>query len=147
MFTINLKLTKRFITAVILVLMAVLLLIFIVVRNSAKTSRVAVQCDTEASVKEYIESFGYIIGELKTDEIIIPDVFNDVYNNYNNIQKSQGFDLSEYRGKTVVRYTYCVYNFSEKSDNVYAEVLVFDGTVIAADFYSTALDGFIIALK
>ncbi|MCC8016625.1 MAG: DUF4830 domain-containing protein, partial [Clostridiales bacterium] len=41
--------------------------------------------------------------EFKTDytekSITIPQEFNDAYNDYNEIQKNQGFDLEKYKGK------------------------------------------------
>jgi hypothetical protein len=61
----------------------------------------SVECSTEAEVQEYLNSFGLQLGECTVDDITIPYEFDDVYKGYNNIQKAQGFDLAEYKGKTL----------------------------------------------
>ena len=96
----------------------------------------------------YINSLGY-----KTDsceeskEIIIPQKFNEVYNKYNEIQKQQNFDLTAYKGKTAVMYTYHITNYGD-NDNVIANLIVLDGELIGADLCDTSADdGFLVALN
>ena len=61
---------------------------------------------------------------------------------YNDLQKSQGFDLEEYAGKTVERYTFRLNNYPEVKSEVFANVLVFNGKIIGGDICTAALDGF-----
>ena len=71
----------------------------------------------------------------------------DVYNKYNEIQKKQGLDLAEYKGKTAVMYTYHITNYGD-NDNVIANLIVFDGQLIGADLCDTSADnGFLVALN
>lgn len=128
-------------------LVAIIGFFILLVYSSENSVRKEIVCSSESSVVDYITSFGLEIGEVKTDEVTIPDVFNDVYNNYNDIQKSQGFDLTMYKGEKVSRYTYRVLNYHIPDINVFAEVLLFDKKVIAADIYTTEVDGFIKPLK
>ena len=128
-------------------LVAIIGFFILLVYSSENSVRKEIVCSSESSVVDYITSFGLEIGEVKTDEVTIPDVFNDVYNNYNDIQKSQGFDLTMYKGEKVSRYTYRVLNYHIHDINVFAEVLLFDKKVIAADIYTTEVDGFIKPLK
>ncbi len=74
-------------------------------------------------------------------EVVIPEEFNDVYENYNKIQKQAGYDLSEYSGKTVVKYTYEVKNY-DGDDTVLVNILTYGNKVIGGDVCSTAVDGF-----
>ena len=138
---------RRNVAVLILVLVAIIGFFILLVYSSENSVRKEIVCSSESSVVDYITSFGLEIGEVKTDEVTIPDVFNDVYNNYNDIQKSQGFDLTMYKGEKVSRYTYRVLNYHIPDINVFAEVLLFDKKVIAADIYTTEVDGFIKPLK
>ncbi len=148
MFVVNLRLfNRRNIAALILVFVAIVGFVFLLMHSSESSGGKEIICSSESSVADYITSFGLEIGEVKIDEVVIPDVFNDVYNNYNDIQKSQGFDLELYKGETVSRYTYRVLNYHIADINVFAEVLLFDEKVIAADIYTTEVDGFISPLK
>lgn len=148
MFAINLKLSNRR----LLFLLAVLVLIasvIVAVRLStlSGSAKVAQQCSGKEAVAEYLTSFGLEIGEFTVDSVTVPAEFSDVYKNYNDIQRSQGFDLTDYKGKTLTRYTCPVTNYLETEKSVFAEVLLLGETVVAADIYSTELDGFISALK
>jgi hypothetical protein len=79
---------------------------------------------------------------LEHETVTIPYVFGDVYNNYNDIQKKQGFDLSGYRGRTVERYTYAVRNYPGVAEGVRANLLVYKGSIIGGDVCTAALGGF-----
>ena len=133
--------------ALVLVFAVIIGFFVLLIYSSENSVGKEIICSSESSVADYITSFGFEIGEAKIDEVVIPDTFNDVYNNYNDIQKSQGFDLELYKGETVSRYTYRVLNYHIPDINVFAEVLLFDEKVIAADIYTTEVDGFISALK
>ena len=93
----------------------------------------------------FIESFGY---ELRTEplevaEVAIPTEFDEIYNEYNKIQKEQGFDLTPYRGKRVTRYTYKVKNYPGQDENVRADILVYENRVIGGNICSVLEDGFV----
>ena len=55
--------------------------------------------------------------------MIIPSVFNDIYQQYNEIQIKQGLNLNDYKGKRVDKYVY-------ETDEAYFTLLVYDGNVI-----------------
>ncbi len=74
-------------------------------------------------------------------EVTIPAVFDGVYTRYNELQSVLGCDLSAYKNKTVKRYTYIVTNY-DYDGTVYANLLVFDDTVIGGDIATANVDGF-----
>ena len=81
---------------------------------------------------------------LETAEITIPEKFDKVYAGYNEIQKAQGLDLSKYRRKTVMRYTYEVKNYDGyNGGRVLANVIVYRGRVIGGDICSADPQGFV----
>ena len=53
-------------------------------------------------------------------EITIPEEFDKIFMGYNEIQKRQGLDLSRYKNKSVMRYTYEVTNYSGEDGKVYS---------------------------
>ncbi len=111
----------------------------------------AVTLETNEEREDYLKSLGWEFNTNFTEkEIKIPAEFNDTYNKYNDIQKSQGFDLSKYKGETVKVYTYNItnYNGCENRDCIYANLLVYNNILIGGDVCSTSVsDGFMQALK
>ena len=66
-----------------------------------------------------------------------------MYENYNQVQKAQGCDLSKYGGKKCKRYTYVVKNYPDHPENVRANLLVYKNKLIGGDICSLELDGFL----
>ncbi len=98
----------------------------------------------------YIESFGWDAGITHTDarEVRIPANFDEEYEQYNALQKEQGFDLMKYRARSVKKFTYTITNF-EGADPVVpitANLLVLDGEIIGADISSAEAGGFVTVL-
>ena len=95
----------------------------------------------------FVSQFGWEV-ESEPDEvseIIIPQEFDDVYNNYNEIQLQQKCDLRDYCGKRVKRWTYIIKNYpgyTETDTCVRINLLIYDGMVIGGDVSSTELSGF-----
>ena len=82
-----------------------------------------------------------------TQEIVIPRVFNGVFGDYNALQKQQGFDLEDYKGKTAEVYTYSVKNYGNKKQEVRANLIVCEGQLVGGDVCSAELDGFMQGLR
>ena len=76
----------------------------------------------------------------------IPQQENEVFDRYNQLQKSAGYDLSQFAGKTVMRYVYKVNNFPGATEPVYATLLVYKNQIIGGDITNTAADGTMHAL-
>ena len=75
-------------------------------------------------------------------EFEIPLKFNSVWENYNNLLKEKGYDLSLYKGKKCKRYTYLI-----PSENARANIIVSDGKIIGGDISSITLNGIMIPIK
>jgi len=78
---------------------------------------------------------------VESGQVRIPEKQTEVYERYNALQKSQGYDLTQYAGKTVMRYVYKVNNFEGSTDPVYATVLVYKNQIIGGDITDTAPKG------
>ena len=132
----------------IIITLAVVVLTASLIVSFKNEGTKVVSATDDLSVLGYISSFDIeVLKEgLIEDEIKVPVSFDDVYKNYNKIQKDQGFDLESYKGKTLKRYTYPVINIEDETPH-FVEVLTFDGIIVAADVYSTSIEGSIRALK
>ncbi|MBR6782074.1 MAG: DUF4830 domain-containing protein [Clostridia bacterium] len=93
----------------------------------------------------FLSQFGWVVdaGSVETKEVTIPAQFDKVFAGYNEMQKSQGLDLSKYKKKGVTRYTFTVTNYKGYEGAVYANVLTYRGRVIGGDICSADVSGFI----
>ena len=94
---------------------------------------------------EFLSQFGWEVKpeSIEEVEVTIPSEFDKVFTGYNEIQKRQGLDLSDYKKKKVMRYTYEVTNYQGAEGVVYANVLVYRNRVIGGDVCSADVNGFI----
>ena len=98
-----------------------------------------------AARREFLRQFGWEVGAeaLEAAEITIPEEFDKIMTEYNEIQKRQGLDLSKYKGKKVERYTYEIKNYDGYSGTVYANIIVYKNKVIGGDICTADVKGFI----
>ena len=91
----------------------------------------------------FLSQFGWEVDKAKveTAEITIPDEFDKIFAGYNEIQKSQGLDLSKYKKKKMTRYTFVVSNYDGYDGKVYANVLVYRNKVVGGDICSAEITG------
>ena len=83
----------------------------------------------------------------EASQVKIPEEQSPVYSRYNDLQKSQGYDLSAYAGKNVMRYVYEVKNYPGAEQPVYATLLVYKNQIIGGDITNTAAKGAVQGLK
>lgn len=74
-------------------------------------------------------------------QVKVPKKSNEVFDRYNELQKSQGYDLSAYAGKSVMRYVYQINNYPNATEPVYATILVYKDRIIGGDVTNTAPNG------
>lgn len=97
----------------------------------------------------YLESYGWSVSSdpIAVEELIIPEQFDETYSQYLELQASQGFDLTDYCGKRVKRYTYEITNYPTGESGIQAGLLVYKSTVIGGDVLSAQHGGFIHGLE
>ena len=77
----------------------------------------------------------------ESSQVRIPENATEVFDRYNQLQKSQGYDLTQYAGKSVMRYVYKINNFPGATEPVYATLLVYKNQIIGGDVTNTAAGG------
>lgn len=125
-------------------LVVLIYLLGLVLPKTVKRVSAEINIKNEEQVLEFLSSFGWQaeLSSCEKSEQTLGEKDDTVFKKYNDLQKSQGFNLEKYAGKTVERYTFCIKNYPDISDGVFANVLVFDGKIIGGDICTAALDGF-----
>lgn len=147
--TIKIKKPTTALIGIIILIFAVIAVTMTVIHKIG--NHTVYQLKTESQRQSFLKEMGWnVSAEYENCRVIvIPQDFNDVFQNYNTLQKEQGFDLSRYKGKTVEIYSYPVYNYSgyEDKDCIKCNLLICDGVLIGGDVCSVELGGFMQGLK
>ena len=116
--------------------------------DSAATSAGSTVSTNDDRVK-FLSDMGWEVttSPAETSQVRIPQEQSEVFDRYNALQKSQGYDLSAYAGKNVMRYVYKVENFPGATEPVYATLLIYKNQIIGGDITDTAANGMIQGLK
>ncbi len=116
--------------------------------NPPENTSLAVNNSAEnmQQIFEFISELGWEVSPEPDEvrEIVIPKEFDDVYKNYNEIQKAQGYDLQAYAGQRVKSWTFTVLNYPgfEEKEFIKLNILVCDNEIIGGDVCSVELNGF-----
>ena len=92
---------------------------------------------------QFLSSYGWEVttSPVESCQVRIPADSSQVFDRYNSLQKSMGFDLTDYAGTTVMRYVYEVNNYPRATEPVYATLLISKNQVIGGDVTDTAAKG------
>lgn len=145
------KVDKKKIGLVAAAVVLVIILILVFTGGGGKSSQPSdtpVIATNEDRVA-YLTGLGWTVSQapVETQEVRIPENSTEVYDRYNELQRSQGYDLTAYAGKNVMRYVYEVTNYPGATEPVYATLLIYKNQVIGGDVTSTAADGAVQGLK
>lgn len=116
--------------------------------GSAATSASTAVSTNDDRVK-FLTDLGWEVttSPAETSQVRIPQEQSEVFDRYNALQKSQGYDLSAYAGKNVMRYVYKIENYPGATEPVYATLLICKNQIIGGDITDTAANGMIQPLK
>lgn len=116
--------------------------------NSTANTAAPAPSSNDGRVK-FLTDFGWDVTTSPTEsgQVKIPDQPSPVFDRYNTLQKNQGYDLSKFAGKNVMRYVYKINNFPGATGSVYATLLVYNNEVIGGDVTDTSVGGRIRGFK
>ena len=134
------------VTAAILVAVIGACLLF---GGNASTTTASTGVSNNDARVAFLKSFGWQVttSPVESGQVRIPQSGNEVFNRYNELQKSQGYDLSAYAGKTVMRYVYRINNYPGATEPVYATLLIYKNQVIGGDVTDTSAKGAVRSFK
>ncbi len=120
------------------------LLLFLVIIGVFKCVSVnnGVTADFEELRGNFLAQLGVeeITPPTSCNDIVIPYEFNKIYQDYNNIQKYAGFDLTLYKGQTAQLFTY---NYK----NYFIHLILIKGKIVGGDFTENLYDGKVLPLN
>ena len=148
MFTYTFKMKKSLVASVLTVTIVTLALLLIPMSAKSiavfNTSRPP-KCETDEQRVQWLTDMGWEVDAtpIIAIEVIIPDEFDELYDQYAIMQRGTGFRLDKHKGKTAMKYSYVVNNYGDGSQKAVASILQRGKTIIAADLSSSKLGGFL----
>ncbi len=141
------KLNKKKLAAIVVAVLAVVALLFVILKNGNSNPKApdepGVSVSTNDARVKFLTDFGWEVtsAPVETQSVLIPVDTTEVYDRYNALQISQGYDLTQYAGKNATRYVYQINNYPNATEPVYATLLVYKDQIIGGDITSTAANG------
>ena len=139
---------KKVLLALAAVAALILALIALLGGNKSTQTSAPAASSNDARVK-FLTDFGWEVttSPVESSQVKIPSESSPVFERYNNLQKSQGYDLSKFAGKKVMRYVYKVSNYPGATEPVYATLLIYKNEIIGGDVTDSAPNGQIRGFK
>lgn len=97
----------------------------------------------------FLGEYGWQVSQepLVTEELTIPKEMDESYDEYLELQTAQGFDLTQYAGKRVKRYTYEITNYPTGESGVQVNLLIYRDKVVGGEVLSPQMNGFVHGLS
>ena len=134
---------KKFLVILAAVVGVILTLVLLLGGGNDATQTAAPTVSNNDSRVKFLTDLGWDVSNspVESGQVRIPEEPSEVYSRYNELQKSQGYDLTQYAGKAVMRYVYKINNYPGATEPVYATLLVYKNQIIGGDVTDTAAKG------
>ena len=130
--------------AVILGSIAAVILALILLLGGGETQATSAPVSGNEARVKFLTDLGWDVtaSPVESSQVRIPEEKSDVFDRYNKLQASQGYDLTQYAGKNAMRYVYRINNYpGAGEDPVYATLLIHKNQIIGGDITDTAAGG------
>ena len=143
------KLDKKKIALIFAAVVVIIAAIALLLGGGDSTPTVSTDVSDNDSRVNFLKEFGWEVttSPIESSQVKIPKESSEIFDRYNALQKSQGYDLSEFAGKTVMRYVYQINNYPNATEPVYATLLVYKNQIIGGDITDTSAKGKIQGFK
>ena len=143
------KVDKKKIAIILVAAIALIAGLFMLFGGSNDTPTAATNVSNNDARVAFLKSFGWDVtnSPVESSQVRIPSETSEVFDRYNELQKSQGYDLSAFAGKTVMRFVYKINNFPNATEPVYATLLVYKNQIIGGDVTDTSAKGKVYSFK
>ena len=148
MFIVSLKNLRKSLICIFISVVCIMLMLFSFSKkeNSSQDNNILnISANDNNSRILFLKECGWEVNSdpIEENTVTIPSNFNETFSAYNDIQKTQGFDLSKYSGKACQKYTYQILNYKDCDTPVKANILIYKNKIIAGDIFHTGQDKFI----
>ena len=137
------KVDKRKLLIALAAVLAAIAGLLLLGRDDAQPTANLTAADTNDARVKFLTDLGWEVTASPSEatEVRIPREADEVFSRYNELQKNQGYDLTKYAGKKVMRYVYQINNFPDAREPVYATLLVCKDRIIGGDITDTTPGG------
>ena len=137
------KVDKKKIIIVVAAVLAVIAILALLFSGNDSTPTASTGVASNDARVAFLKSFGWDVttSPVESGQVRVPESGNEVFSRYNELQKSQGYDLTKYAGKKVMRYVYKINNYPDAKEPVYATLLVYKDRIIGGDITDTTPGG------
>ena len=137
------KVDKRKLLIALAAVLAAIAGLLLLGRDDAQPTANLTAADTNDQRVKFLTNLGWEVtaSPAEATEVRIPREADEVFSRYNELQKNQGYDLTKYAGKKVMRYVYQINNFPDAKEPVYATLLVYKDRIIGGDITDTTPGG------
>lgn len=149
MMILSAKVSKRKLLIGLLAAVAAIALVFVLFSGSGdapgttEDGSPSLDAGTNEERIAFLAQYGWEVDSapVETQEVRVPEEFNEVFTRYNELQMSQGFDLMPLAGKVLKRYVYAITNYPGGGTECYATLLVYKNEVVGGDINCTGQGG------
>lgn len=126
------------------VIIAVIIIALLVLSRVFSVEAVRLDGSTNSKRIVYLKSLGLQVddSDASSKEIVIPQTFDEVYKEYNSLQKKAGFDLSHFKNKKAVLYTYWL-----EDRKAQVHLIVYNKEIIGGDISDINVNGIVKPLQ
>lgn len=120
------------------IIIAVIIIFLLIISRVFAVSSAGIDGSTNHNRVIYLESLGLSVDDsnVSSRKIMIPERFDEIYKEYNSLQKKAGFNLIYYKNKAATLYTYCLSNKREQ-----AHLIVYKSEIIGGDIADINVTG------
>lgn len=135
---------KKILTIVGIIAGLLVVIVLLFGKGDAAETSAPMVSSNDARV-QFLKDLGWDVSAspVESSQVKIPTGTTEIFERYNALQKSHGYDLSKYAGKSVMRFVYKVNNYPGATEPVYATLLVYKDQIIGGDVTDTAAKGHI----
>lgn len=145
MFVLTAKLSKKKLLIAAAALAAVAVIMIVIFSGGSKKGPAKQTVASNEDLVRFLATFGWSIdiSPVQTQKVYIPEKDSELFDRYNGLQQSQGYDLEPYRGEDATRYVFEILNYPDAEGPVYASVLVANHSIIGGDITDSGENGLI----
>ena len=143
MFVWTAKVSRTKLAALIAAIVAVVVLAAVIIAAKQDLPEETAKGATNEERVAFLSKFGWEVNAepVQTQIVTIPAEESEIFSRYNELQQSQGFDLTGFAGKRATRYVYEILNYPAASGPVYGTVFVVNEKIIGGDITDSGPEG------
>ncbi len=138
------KVSKKRVLLGVVLAAAAICAVLVLLRGDRTVPGASAVLETNEDRVAYLGELGWEVEPepVESLQFLLPETLEEPYLSYNALQLPQGFDLGDYCGQQIARYTYKVLNYPDRPQGVQANLYVCGDRPVAGDILCPGANGF-----